>query len=508
MRAIFKNWKLSAIAAFSLTIAMALAMVGFAISDILLLRPPLAKNPSDLVSIFTRTPQESFGRVSFPDYEYYRDHNRTFTDIAAYPNSLGINAATFEDRIVIVSSCAISDNYFSVMGFPPLAGRFFEKGDDRKRTPAAVLTYAGWLRFNRDPNILGKQIFYGHDGMTIVGIAPRNFKGAAFGFEPDVITHFDINDDDRRRDNRRFILLGRLKPGVPMQRARVEIEALSRQLAQAYPKEDKDRVAGLAPATTQAPDNVSDARLISALLIVSIFFILMIACANAANLLLAIATGRRREALIKVALGASRARLMREFLVETGALCVLSATCGLALVWLVMAKFSEFQTRLPGFGQVRLAADLHLDGAVFAASAAMVIVACLATGVAPALYGSSVNLAGALSGEVGTGGRKKGVIRNGLVIVQVAVSTLALVGVALCYRSLHNLRSVGSRIFRAQPGRHYGGRERSGFRRYESPHVLPDLARDGSEAPRRRSGHTFERHAVATGRRGSGHSRR
>ena len=114
------------------------------------------------------------------------------------------------------------------MGFPPLAGRFFEKGDDRKRTPAAVLTYAGWLRFNRDPNILGKQIFYGHDGMTIVGIAPRNFKGAAFGFEPDVITHFDINDDDRRRDNRRFILLGRLKPGVPMQRARVEIEALSR----------------------------------------------------------------------------------------------------------------------------------------------------------------------------------------------------------------------------------------------------------------------------------------
>ena len=107
-----------------------------------------------------------------------------------------------------------------------------------------------------------------------------------------------------------------------------------------------------------------------------------------------------------------------------------------------MAKFSEFQTRLPGFGQVRLAADLHLDGAVFAASAAMVIVACLATGVAPALYGSSVNLAGALSGEVGTGGRKKGVIRNGLVIVQVAVSTLALVGVALCYRSLHNLRSV------------------------------------------------------------------
>src|ERR1700722_9151523 len=105
MRAILKNWKLSAVAAFSLTIAMALAVVGFAISDILLLRSPFAKNPAELVSIFTRTPQERFGRVSFPDYEYYRDNNRVFTDIAAYPNSISLNAATFEDRIAILTSC-------------------------------------------------------------------------------------------------------------------------------------------------------------------------------------------------------------------------------------------------------------------------------------------------------------------------------------------------------------------------------------------------------------------
>jgi len=437
MRAILKNWKLSAIAAFSLTVAMALAIVAFSISDILLLRPPLAKNPAELVSIFTTTPQERFGRVSFRDYEYYRDNNRVFTDIAAYPNSIGLNAGTFENRIVILTTCPVSDNYFSVMGIEPLAGRFFEKGDDRKKTPLVVLTYAGWLRLNRDPNIIGKQIYY-HDPMTIIGIAPKNFKGAAFGFEPDVIGHFDLNDDDPRR----FTLLGRLKPGVSRGQARAEIQGLSRQLAQTYPKEDKDRVADLAPATTQAADNVSDARLISTLLIIAIFCILLIACANAANLLLAIATGRRREAMIKVALGASRARLMREFLLETAILCMFSAICGFALAGLVIAKFSEFQTRLPGFGQLRLAADLHLDGVVVAASAVMVMVACLATGIAPALYGSSVHLAGALSGEVAIGGAKKGVIRNGLVIVQVAVSTLALVGVALCYRSLHNLRGV------------------------------------------------------------------
>lgn len=328
------------------------------------------------------------------------------------------------------------------MGIQPLAGRFFEKGDDRKRTPVLVLTYAGWMRFHRDPQIIGKKIYFGHDPMTIIGIAPKNFKGAAFGFEPDIITHFDLNEDDRRRANRRFILLGRLKPGVSREQARAETQALARQLAQAYPKEDADRVAGIEPAGTQAPDNTSDARMFSALLIVAIFFILLIACANAANLLLAIATGRRREALIKVALGASRARLIREFLFETGALCFLSAICGFALASLAIAKLSEFETRLPGFGQLRLAADLHTDGSVFAASALMVLIASLATGIAPALYGSSVNLASALSGEVVIGGTKKGVIRNGLVMVQVAVSTLALIGVALCYRSLHNLRSV------------------------------------------------------------------
>lgn len=294
MRTMAKNWKLSAIAAFSLIVAMALGIVAFAMADILLLRPPLAKNPGELVAIFSSAPKERFGRVSFPDYEYYRDHNRTLTDIAAYPNSIAINAGTFANQVVVVSSCAVSDNYFSVMGILPLAGRFFEKGDDRKRTPVIVLTYAGWLRFNRDPRIIGKQIFYGRDAMTIIGVAPKNFKGAAFGFEPDIISHFDPNDDDRRRDNRRLILLGRLRPGVSPEQARGDLQGLSRQLAETYPKADAERIANIAPASTQPPDNRADARRYSALLIIGIFFVLLIACANAANLLLAIGAGGRR----------------------------------------------------------------------------------------------------------------------------------------------------------------------------------------------------------------------
>ncbi len=437
-----KNWKLSAIAAFSLTIAMALGILAAALSDLMLLRPPLAANPATLVSIFTDTPKNRFEKISYPDYEYYRDHSRAFSGIAAYPNSIGLNSATFENHYVMLSTCAVSDNYFSVMGIKPVAGRFFEEGDDRKQTPVVVLTYAGWKRFHRDPNIIGKQLFYGHDPRTIIGIAPKNFKGAAFGFEADLISHFSSDETGGGRGQLRLVLLGRLKPGVSLPQARAELDGLSRQLAAAYPKEDHDRVASLMPARVLAPGDASDARMISALLTIIIFFILLIACANAANLLLAIATGRRKEALIKTALGASRARLIREFLIETGALCLISAVCGCGLAWVVIAKFSEFETRLPGFGKLRLAADLHIDWVVIGASAAMVMVACLATGIAPALYGSSVNVASALTGEVAIGGTRKGVIRNGLVIVQVAVSTLVLMGVALSFRSLQNLRNV------------------------------------------------------------------
>lgn len=437
-----KNWRLSAIAAFSLAIAMALGVVSFSISNAILLRAPLAENPRELLSIFTNTPKERFQFISYPDYLTYRDHSRSFLDVAAYPNSIGIYAATFEGRIVIVTTCPISDNYLSVMGIHPLMGRFFEKGDDDKRSPVIVLTYAGWRRFNFDPHIVGKQIVYGHDPVTIIGVAPKDFKGAAFGFEPDVIRHFDINDDDRRRDNRRLILLGRLQHGVSREQARAEVRGLSQQLAREYPAEDKDRIADVLPAGALPPGDAQDAHLISELLVIAIFFILLIACANAANLLLAIATERRREALIKLALGASRARLIRDFLLETGILSLFSAVAAFALAALVIGKFSEFETRLPGFGSLRIGADLHLDGAVLATSALMVLIAWGAAGIAPAVYGSSANLASALSGEAVIGGTKKGVIRNGLVIVQVAVSTLVLIGVALSFRSLENLRSV------------------------------------------------------------------
>jgi predicted permease len=442
-RSILKNWKLSAVAAFSLTVAMALGVVGFAIANSALFRLPAAKNASELFQIYTGTPRARVQSISYPDYEYYRDHNRSFSDIAAYPFSIDVQALRFENRMQLAVACQVSDNYFSTMGIRPVLGRVFERGDDRRNTPLAVMTYAGWLRWNRDPNIIGKQMKLNQATMTIIGVAPQGFTGPLFGFAADLVTNFwDRTEEENSRETSRLTLLGRLRPGVTRDQARADLQGLSGQLARDFPKQDGHHVADFIPATALPPDSVAAARLASALLAIIIVFILLIACANAANLLLAIATGRRREALIKLALGATRARLIREFLVETAVLCAISAVCGFGLAWLVLARISDFKTAIPGMGLFRIAADLHPDWVVVAASAVMVTIACAGTGIAPALYGSSVSVAGALSGETAVGGTRKGIIRNALVIVQVAVSTLVLVGVALCFRSLQNLRHV------------------------------------------------------------------
>jgi putative ABC transport system permease protein len=444
MRAILKNAKLNAIAALSLTVAMALGVVALSVSNALLFRLPGAKDRTSLVAIYTETLGKKFQNVSYLDYLDYRDRNSVFSDIAAHPYDIDKLVVSFENRDELATLCPVSENYFSVMGIQPVLGRFFAPGDDRGNTPAVVLTYAEWVRWNRDPAIVGKQMKINRKMVTIIGVAPKDFTGPLVGLAADIITHLmNLSEDElTRRDLRSLTLLARLKPGIGLVRARTDVQAISRRLSAAYPKADGDRTADVMPATILHPEDVSAARLIAGLLVVAVSFILLIACANACNVLLAIATGRRREALIKLALGASRARLIREFLMETALLCATSGVCAFALAAVALYRISEFHITLPGFGAFRIASDLHPNTQVIALSAAMVLIAAAAAGIGPALYASSPHLARALSGEVVIGGTKKGVIRDALVIVQVAVSTLVLVGVGLCYRSLENLRRV------------------------------------------------------------------
>ena len=438
-----KHWKLTAIAVFSLSIAMALGVVSFSVANTFLLLPPAAPAPHRLVMIYSRSASEAVGQISYLDYQYLRDHNHVFEDIAAAPNSISVNEdRNFEGQQVKVLSRPVSGNYLTVMGVRPYLGRLLLPDDERSKTPVAVMTYSCWMRLGAKPDIVGKVLA----NNTIVGVLPKEFTGSIFGVNGDLLLPWsDANyppASRAQRDDRRLMLLARLKPGVDRRQAQADIAALSGQLATAYPKEDKGRTAVLTRATLLPPDAMPTTELMIGALLAVVLLVLLIACANVANLLLAIAVGRRQEAAIKLALGAPRSRLIRDFLSETAILCLASSALGYGIAAAAIARYSSLNVTLPMVGAFSFGLNLHIDATVIAFTAALMFIAILAAGLAPALYASAPGLSQVLSGETAVGGTRKGVRRNILVIVQVAVCTLVLVGMGLCQRSLYNLRRV------------------------------------------------------------------
>ncbi len=441
MRAFRRQWKLAAIAIFSLAIAIALGMVGLSVTNTILVLPPAAPAPDRLVAMSGRAPGNPIDQVSYPDYAYYRDHNHVFTGIAAAPNSINVRVdLNFGGRDVRVMMRPVSENYFAVLGIRPYLGRMFVPGDDQSKTEIAVMMYSCWKRLGSDLHIVGKVLA----GTTIIGVAPKEFTGSFYGLNGDLLTPLSQVDGDRawfaQRDVRRLFLMARLKPGVTRREAQAEMAALSGQLATAYPKEDKDRGVSVTRATLLPPDLIPTAETMGTILMTLVLLVLLIACANVANLLLAVAVGRRQEAAIKLALGAPRGRLIREFLKESTILCVAGGVLGFGIAATVITRYSEWSIELPAVGTFSFGLNLRLDATVLAFTGLLVLIASLAAGLAPALYASSPSLAQILTGEMAVGGTRKSVRRSALVIVQVAVCTLVLVGMGLCQRNLYNLR--------------------------------------------------------------------
>ena len=387
-------------------------------------------------------------RCLYPDYKYYRDHNRSFSGLAAFPNSISKIRFGQRRREEMGTTEQVSDNYFQVMGIQPFLGRLFSPGEDEQHAAEVVLTYSCWKRWGADPHIVGETVTVGTTPFTIAGVAPKSFTGTVFGFNADAMMNLglaaapDQPQTATDRDNRWLVLVGRLKPGVTAKLAGADMRVLSAQLAADFPAPNKDRVAKLTDTTVLPPDARSIGKLISGVLVVVVLLVLLIACANVANLLLGLATGRKQEILIRSALGATRGRLIRQLLTESLVLSTAGGAIGFALASAVAARLSHFRTTLPVFGAFDFATNFQTGGTVVAMTVAIILLASLATGLAPALYASEPNVAGALSGEAVVGGTRKSLTRNALVVVQIAVCTLVIAGVGLFLRSLYNLRQV------------------------------------------------------------------
>jgi len=450
LRILRKHWKLSLIGIFSLAIAMAAGTVGFSVFNALLLQPPAARAPKELVTVYSSAPTDDFSGVCYDDYKYYRDNNQVLSSLMAFPYSIAVTPIVYEGRSKDGLFNMVSDNFFSVLGVQPMVGQTFTLGDDDKPSLVAVLSYPYWKWLGADPKIIGKTLQISGAHLTVLGVMPKGFAGTIFSDLPDVWYPFstqvamDRQGHDWRKDRtlRMLRMVGRLKPGVKREQARANLDALSKQLAAAYPETNKDRVARITEMSMVPVDSVSSAKVISALIFVIVGLVIFAACSNVANLLLALSSARRHEILVRAAMGATRGRLIREVLLDSTLIAAGGGALGFWLAFLGLRQLMQFKPYLPGLGPLPLTIDFRPDLTVLAATAALVLAVGLVTGLVPGMYSSTPNLAGALSGEIAVGGSRKGRVRNALVAIQVAVCTLVLIGVGLCFRSLNNLREV------------------------------------------------------------------
>src|SRR5215469_13807028 len=443
LRVLKKHGKLTSIAVSSLALAMAAGTVGFSVFNALLVRPPAVLAPDRLLSVYSSTPTEEFSGICYDDYTFYRDYNEVFSGLMSFPYSISMDPIVYEHRTKAGLTNAVSDTYFSVLGVWPLIGKVFARGDDDKPSRLAVLSYPYWNWLGGDPEIVGKTVSVNNVPLTVVGVMPKSFVGTIFSDLPDVWYPLstDVTPNHQglawRTDRtvRPLRMVGRLKPGVSHEQALVNLQTLAKRLASAYPKTNNDRIAGVTETRMLPEDSVSPAKIISAILFAIVGLVLFAACSNVANLLLALGNTRRHEILMRAALGATPAQLVREVLVDSTLIAAAGGVLGFFLAFLGLRQLLRFKPYIPGLGALPLTIDFRPDMTVMAASAALVFAVGLATGLVPGIYSSTPNLAGALSGEIAVGGTRKGRIRNSLVAVQVAVCTLVFIGVGLCFRS-------------------------------------------------------------------------
>jgi predicted permease len=444
LRILRKHAKLSCIAVFSLAIGMAAASVGLSTFNAMLIRPPAVPAPDRLVTIYTVTPESPFDQLSYPDYRYYRDNNQIFSGLCAMPFNITMQTLTFEHHEKNGLVNLVSDNYFSVLGIQPFLGRWFAAGEDDRASASAVLSYPYWKWLGSDPAIIGKSLTTNGATFTIIGVAPGSFAGTVLTDIPDVWFSLSHQSGDWRTDrtNHSFSPIGRLKPGVTRQQALASMQGLSQRLAVEFPATNKNRVAAVTQTSMIPPDSVSDAKFLSALILAVVGLVLFAACANVANLLLALAGARRHEILIRAALGATRARLIRQLLLDSTIISAAGGLLGFALASYGLHRLLDFKPYMPGLGVLNLTLDFRPDFSVLVFVILIIFAVGILTGLVPGLQVSTPHLASALSGEITVGGTRKGRIRNFLVVMQVAACTVVLIGVGLCVKSLVNLHHV------------------------------------------------------------------
>ena len=446
LRTLQRNPVFAAIAVLSLTLAIGANTAIFSLVNAVLLRSLPVDEPHRLVQITRLTPEGRPANVSYLLFEHLRDNVRSISGAFAHSSS---NASVLMDGDQeFVTADIVSGDYFTVLGIRPAVGRLLGPEDDRLSTlaPAAVISDSYWQRrFNRDRSVVGRSFTARDRVFTIVGVMPSSFRSVRVGAAPDVVLPLalTIEDDQRREPTNNFLkFIARLKPGATIEQASAEGQALWKTfiepVAAKVPGGLRDEVQSRRVGALPAFDGINDFRsnLAEPLLILMgiVVVILLLTSANLAGLLVARAAARQREISIRLAIGAGRWRLVRQFLTESLVLAGIGAVAGLVLA-------GSLSTGLTALFLNGRALDLSVapDWRVFTFTAAIALAVSLLAGLVPALQAIRVNLNPALK-EVRTTGH--GRFGRALVTTQVAISMVLLVGATLFVGTLVKLYAV------------------------------------------------------------------
>jgi predicted permease len=455
LRLLRKNPLFTVVAILSLALGIGANTAFFTFANALFLRPQPAVDPRGLVWVFGTDakgsdPLSRFRDISYPNYLDVRDQNRVFSGLTAF-RWLRTTMSSDGGDPEIVRGELVSGNYFEVLGIEPSLGRTLRREDEGApgTSPVVVLSHGLWQRrFGGDPGIVGKTLLLNNHAFTVVGVAAEGYLGpyVTYTFEfwvpasayPLVLTS---PQDFADRGKRMFTLIGRLRPGVGREQAQAELATLAGGLAAAYRAENEGVGVNVVPFAGMHPFQRETLARIVSLLMAVVGLVLLIACANVANLLLARAMARGREMAVRQAMGADRRRLFGQALVEGLLLATLGGAVG--LLFALWGRKLLWQLEVP-FLAVNSVSLLDLDVRVLAFALLLSLATTLAFGLLPALRASRSEPVQALKGQTPEPrwGRPLPALRHLLVVAQVALSMIALVGAGLFLRSLEALREV------------------------------------------------------------------